>query len=111
MRLLTENEAKLLTTILGAIEGGEVLTAQVSKTQIGDESTPTFLRLVVDGGPTATTFADGPVPGRFPVHQAGELVGELIVWTKGGRLSALEFAWITDTAPTQMPDCSELEIG
>lgn len=30
---------------------------------------------------------------------------------KEGRLSALEFAWVTYSAPTQMPDPNEVEMG
>jgi hypothetical protein len=110
MRSLTDNEAQLLMNILGVVEAGEKLADQVGCAHVSDDSTPTFLRLVVEDGAAATSFADGPIPGRFPVSRESELLGEILVWVKGGRLSAIEYAWVTDAAPTQMPEPSEVEL-
>lgn len=52
----------------------------------------------------------GPVPGRFPVQHGGELLGELLVWLRGGRLAGLEYAWVTDTAPTGMPEPEDVFV-
>ncbi|MGV4985236.1 hypothetical protein ACVB8X_21765 [Streptomyces sp. NRAIS4] len=42
----------------------------------------------------AAPVADGPLPAVGTVRDAsGELVGELLVWVGGGRLSALECSW------------------
>lgn len=48
---------------------------------------------------------DGIIPASGTVtDSSGRLFGELLVWVSGGRLSALEFSWYGDTAPTELPD-------
>lgn len=110
MRPLTEKEESLLRRIIGAIKGADILRHQVSSVRVRDDSTPTFLQFVVDNGPRAETFTDGPAPGRFAVRQAHDVVGEVLVWVKGGRLSALEYAWVTDAAPEGMPDPEDVDL-
>jgi len=105
---LTDSETQLLSKVLGSAEGGEPLAQQLGSVQVRDDSVPTSLRLIADDALSTDRFADGPVPGRFPVTHAGELVGEVIVWVKGGRLAGLEYAWLTDVAPSGMPDANDV---
>lgn len=102
-RPLSSREAALLSRVLQSIPGGEILAGQVDRTEVRTDSSATFLRLEVLSGPSADAFRDGPVPGRFPVQHGGQLLGEIMVWLKAGRLAGLEYAWVTDTAPTGMP--------
>lgn len=74
MRQPTDVEVQLLRKVLNSTDGAEVLAQQLTNTLVGDDSTPSFLRLVVDGGPVST-FTDGPIPGRFPVLRAGDPAG------------------------------------
>jgi len=56
-------------------------------------------------------LADGPTPARaIIVDESGELLGELIVWVRSGRLSALEYAWVTDEMPDRLPSVDEITI-
>lgn len=111
MRALSEHEAQLLAKILGSVPGAEPLSDQIGSAWVEDDSTPTFLTLTTRDAVAVDGFIDGPLPGRFPVRQRGRLVGEILVWLKGGRLTGLEYAWVTPEAPHGMPDATEVEVG
>lgn len=108
MRPLNETEVGLLRKILSSSTETAELLGQLDGARATNDSTATFVRLVVDGA-GGKHFKDGPVPGRFTVRDSGALVGELLVWVKNGRLSGLEFAWVTDAAPVGMPDPDDVE--
>lgn len=40
----------------------------------------------------------------------GRYTGELIVWLTDGRLSPLEYAWVTDSMPHSLPPVEELVV-
>ncbi len=40
----------------------------------------------------------------------GEPVGEILVWTSDGYLTALEYAWYSDDPPVEWPDPAWLTI-
>lgn len=66
---------------------------------------PTFLDIAV-GRPLVDGAAvnDGPLPVRSVVStEAGEVVGEILVWVTHGYLSGLEYAWYADETPVEMP--------
>ena len=46
---------------------------------------------------------DGPLPARAFVSDQGSYQGEIIVWITAGRVSGLEFAWVSDEPPTRWP--------
>jgi hypothetical protein len=104
-RPLAANERDILLKVLDArsFEGSEELRAQVlAAIVVGGR--PTFLKFDVDPGAPPARCADGPIPVRaFVDDGGGEPVGELLVWVAGGRLSALEFGWVTDEEPTSFP--------
>ncbi|TFB88167.1 hypothetical protein E3O44_05675 [Cryobacterium algoricola] len=53
--------------------------------------------------------SDGPLPPRAAViRQNGELVGELLVWVKYGRLVGIEQTWFTAEPPSRWPTAEEL---
>lgn len=53
---------------------------------------------------------DGPLPARAFVSDQGSYQGEIIVWITAGRVSGLEFAWVSDEPPTRWPRPREMEI-
>lgn len=54
-------------------------------------------------------LADGVLPVNAHVYDEAEnYVGELIVWLSEGRLSSLEFAWVTDEMPRSLPPVSSI---
>jgi hypothetical protein len=51
------------------------------------------------------------VPGRaFVSSEAGEPLGEILIWVENGYLSALEYAWVTDEAPDGLPSLELVEV-
>ena len=64
----------------------------------------TCLALEVDRSAVpASPFVSGHVPGCAWVRDmGGEPVGTLLVWVDRGYLSALEYGWVTDEAPTEL---------
>ena len=70
----------------------------------------TMLDLTVEGG-SRSAAQDGPIRVRVAVSRGvGDLTGELLIWIKDGYLSCLEFAWVTDDRPENLPSPNELEI-
>lgn len=107
-RPLSPLEQRVLAKLLSAeFPGAQELRNQLAHTRVtrpwGSES-PSVDLDVPPGVPEAR-IDDGIVPATGTVMDvAGELFGELLLWVSGGRLSALEFSWYGDTAPTELPD-------
>jgi hypothetical protein len=59
---------------------------------------------------------EGPIPVRALVEtpkspqDEGELLGEILVWVSEGCLAAIEYAWVTDDAPTSLPDVEQIRV-
>jgi hypothetical protein len=113
-RPLEANEHDVLLKVLDArtFEGSAELRAQVSAAVVVS-GPPTFLKFDVDSEAPTARCSDGPIPVRAFVRRGGEIVGELLVWVKSGRLAALEFAWVTDEEPTSLPtpDAVQFDAG
>ena len=45
------------------------------------------------------------------INDNDEYVGELILWLTDGRISGLEFSWVTDSMPRSLPPVRNLQIG
>lgn len=111
-RDLTPDERNLLLRILESAQfaGAHELKAQVPVARVAGGS-PTFLDLKVAGSATVSSYPDGPIPVRALVEGPnGSIVGEVLVWTKGGYLSGLEQAWFTDEAPRAMPSPDHIRV-
>ncbi|CAM5270956.1 MULTISPECIES: hypothetical protein [Streptomyces] len=107
-RPLSPLEQRVLVKLLSAeFPGAQELRNQLAQTRVtrpwGSES-PSVDLDVPPGVPEAA-IEDGVIPATGTVtDDSGELFGELLVWVSDGRLSALEFSWYGDTAPTELPD-------
>ncbi|OIK04633.1 hypothetical protein [Streptomyces monashensis] len=103
-----------LTALLAAdLPGVRELRAQVAEVSLGRpwgaESPSTDL--TVPSWVPAAPVADGVLPAVGTVRgDFGEPAGELLVWVSDGRLSALEYAWYGDTAPTRLPDPARIRV-
>lgn len=54
---------------------------------------------------------DGLLPITADVLDTrGQYTGELILWLKDGRLSSLEYAWVTDLPPTELPPIQSIRV-
>ncbi|MGW2711263.1 hypothetical protein ACWC4J_20065 [Streptomyces sp. NPDC001356] len=107
-RPLSPLEQRILVKLLSAeFPGAQELRSQLPQTRVtrpwGSESPSVDLDVPL-GVPEAA-IEDGIIPATGTVtDDSGELFGELLVWVSAGRLSALEFSWYGDTAPTELPD-------
>jgi hypothetical protein len=106
-RSLTQREHALLGLILSVdFPGARELRAQLSTVEVvrpwAEGSASLDLRVV-----SAAASADGvssPISvGALVVDDAGEPVGELLVWLADGLLAGLEYAWFTDDMPLVLP--------
>jgi hypothetical protein len=106
-RRLTEREYALISAILEQLppETARPVADQLVHATVRPGDVATVTDIVVPDHLTPASTADGPLPVRaFVAPEAGEI----IVWVTGGRLSGLEFAWITDEPPDQWPSPDDL---
>ncbi|MEZ0339881.1 hypothetical protein ACAG25_07850 [Mycobacterium sp. pV006] len=66
-------------------------------------STPWVLDVKRSHGTPAATLPDGPFPARAFVSVGADYRGEVLLWVTEGRISGLEFAWVSDDPPTRWP--------
>jgi hypothetical protein len=109
-RSLTQAEARLLHKILQGSGASEMLVEQIQHARVTGDSTATFLRLAMRGGQPASGVRDGPLTGRYPVGNQGQVLGEIIIWLRGGWLAGVEFAWVTDASPAGMPNADDVTV-
>ena len=92
--------------------GGEtarVLEVQARHALVIRDVPGRMIDLEVPAGSQPCDCGDGPLPVRAAVvRQGGQLVGELLVWVRDGRLVGLEQAWFTDEPPERWPSAEEL---
>lgn len=111
-RPLTEHERDVQLHLLSVpLDGVEALREQAMQAKAAGSDGPSIDLVVSDSAPRAP-LADGPLPITADVVDAHEqYVGELLLWIEDGRLSALEFAWVTDEPPTTLPPLSSIRVG
>lgn len=113
LRPLTVRERSLLERILsvpfpGAAELREQLTPARAESP---PDAPGFDIVVPD------TARRSPMPGRlvpvdaYVLDENAAYVGELLLWVSEGRLSWLEYAWVTDEPPTELPDPRDVRVA
>jgi hypothetical protein len=92
-----------------AFDGCEELLAQVSFVRVVDGP---LTHLVLEVDPAAvppSSFLSGHLPGCAWVRDAnGETIGTLVVWVDRGYLSALEYGWVADQPPTELPTVEQI---
>jgi hypothetical protein len=111
-RDLTPRERDLLSLLLdpASFDGARELAAQVARTRVAG-GFPTLLDLDVPRTAPASPYKPRLIPLRALVNSpGGELLGEILVWVGDGYLSALEYAWYTEDAPSEMPPLDYLRV-
>ena len=113
-RPLTGRETEILNSLLSAdFAGAQQLRAQVPHTEVvatwGEASPSVDLR--VAPACKRADIADGEVPVDAQVHDTqGDYTGEITVWVTDGYLSGIEYAWITDDRPQELPPLSQITL-
>jgi hypothetical protein len=71
----------------------------------------TFLQLGVEAAAPESELDTARAPLRALVDDDnGQPLGELIVWVTHGRLSELEYAWVTDEPPHSLPHPRQVAV-
>jgi hypothetical protein len=114
-RSLREEERAVLIFLLSVeFAGAKELRDQLADVRVVGQWTATSspsINLRVLGTAPRAPMADGPVPVRAIVVGDGEeQAGELLVWVEAGRLSALEYAWVTDEMPLALPPVDRIRV-
>jgi hypothetical protein len=99
--------ARVLVDLGG--ETARVLESQARQAVVIGDVQGRMIDLEVPGSAQPCDLDDGPLPARsVVVQQDGNLVGELLVWVKNGRLVGIEQAWFTDEPPANWPSVEDL---
>ena len=113
-RSLSLREHAALLWVLGSLDDraeAELLYKQASLATVrgGPE---TMLELALLGSPRRANLPDGPLPIRAVAYgREDSPEGEVLVWVRGGLLSAIEYAWYGDVQPTEIPAPYHLRRG
>ena len=115
-RPLTALEHQVIRAILvDGVPGVAELRAQLDSAKVSARWQPSgspSIDLDISADLPAAQLADGVLPVDAHVYDEAEnYVGELLVWLSGGRLSSLEFAWVTDEMPLSLPPVSSIRVG
>jgi len=114
-RPLTQAERGVLKKLLSVeFPGAEALREQIEIATVarawGPESVS--IDLCVPGDQNPASVPDGVLPLDAPIADAsGEYLGELLVWVSGGLLSALEYAWVSDMPPRELPTPNNFSVS
>lgn len=111
-RTLTRNERAVLEATLARSDGPGMdrLRAQVATARVTGGK-PYALELRVDAGLRAPDIPNGPLRARPWAHdEKGEALGTVSVWIADGYLSSIDFGWVTDTTPTELPPAEWLRF-
>ena len=115
-RPLAEIERRVLAHLLSVDFVGvtelrqQLLRARVAHNWKPDGS-PSFDIWISPDSPLSS-FDGKLAPIKARVSSAEEpYIGELILWIANGRLSSLEYSWITDYPPTTLPDPSSIYVS
>lgn len=115
-RPLTALEYQVIRAILiDGVPGVAELRAQLESAKVSAQWQPVgspSIDLDIPADLPTAHVAEGPCPVDAHVYDAAEnYVGELLLWLSGGRLSSLEFAWVTDEIPLSLPPTSRIRVS
>lgn len=115
-RPLDPHERAVLQHLLSApIEGADKLRQQVEHARVvtgADRGSPPSIDLTVADTAPQVSLRNGPLPLRAEVtDEAGEYLGELLLWVEDHRLASLEYAWVTDAPPSRLPDVASIRVS
>ena len=66
----------------------------------------------VPGGAGTAQVSDGVAPVyAYVTDEQGVYLGELILWIGNGKLTGLEYAWVTDSPPSRLPKVSQIRVS
>jgi hypothetical protein len=115
-RPLTELERRVVIHLLSAdFVGVAELRGQLSVARVADgwkpEGSPSFdIWLPPDVQRSSCRGQLAPIEAHV-VSTDGSYLGEIMLWLADGKLSALEYSWVTDDPPTALPDPADIDVS
>lgn len=95
----------------GAAELRHQLTVARVRGNWKPEGSPSFDIAVPANSPKAR-IGDGAAPvNAYVTNEEGSYSGELILWIANGKLAGLEYAWVTDSPPRQLPRVPFIQVS
>lgn len=115
-RPLSEVERATLETLLSVdFEGAAALRDQIPLARVvgsHDAGAPPGFDIAVPGNARRSTHLEKMAPVSGHVYDSSqEYTGEFILWLANGYLSGLEYAWITDGKPDELPDPGSIQVS
>jgi hypothetical protein len=122
VRSFSDAERSLLLFLAARADDADVLRAQIEVAEYDKpwfEGSQSFDVRVADGAPRYWSGRDigggrqiGPgcsvrVDGSLPDSDVN-YIGEAFLWIIDGRLNALEYSWVTEEMPTELPRLDQL---
>lgn len=122
-RAFSEHERALLLRLVSGARGAAELRAQVEVSEYGEawfEGSQSFT--IVPGRSVTSPSRDrgrGPTPGpqalvlrdgSKPMSEEN-FVGAVFLWLDDGRITDLEYSWVTDEMPDRLPELDQLIFG
>jgi len=115
-RPLTREEHEVIEAILSEDVPGVVeLRAQLIGMRVLRHWSPAgspSVDLVTSPGTSRSPLGESILPvDASVVDDNGEYAGELILWLTDGRISSLEYSWVTDSMPRSLPPVRNMRVG
>lgn len=115
-RPLSDRERKVLAALLSVdFPGVAELRAQLQSARVAGSRTsgtaPSFDITVTGNAPRSPLSQKMAPIAAMAFDTGGEYTGEFILWLADGYLSGLEYAWITDEAPRDLPDAGSIQVS
>ena len=118
LREFTERERAILDFLVqDSTPDAGIFRAQIAVAKFKKpwfEGSQSFDFVVAEEAPR--TGGTGPADGTSALvydhptdHSDNHFVGEMFMWKKNGLLDSLEFWWVTDEMPSELPPLSHLE--
>ena len=102
---------QLIAHVTRLIGEASVTLQRQAEVAIVVRSSATMLDVTVPSDLPAVDLPDGPTPGRALVYEREQLVGEILVWIRDGRLIGVEQAWYTDEPPQAWPNPEAVRVA
>ncbi|RPA02575.1 hypothetical protein EEB19_10970 [Gordonia sp. OPL2] len=80
-----------------------VLRNQLAEASVVGGDSPVQLPIAVDSVDETDSSSDGLLPVAAQVRDGGRYLGDVLLYVMDGRMSLLEFAWVTDVRPSAFP--------
>lgn len=108
---LSADLVALLSHVTSPLGQTSAVIAQQAQMATVVRWSPTMLDVDVPADAPAAGLDDGPAPVRALVYDGADLVGELLVWMRSGRLIGLEQSWYTDEPPSRWPEIEQVHVS